>query len=364
MNKVIENLLLEKDSYFPDANTRNTVQKDLIVKSFQYHYENNDMYREYCERVGITISDVQKDIHKIPLLPSTIFKRTRVRTNSGEETIKYCHSSGTQGNVSTIERDTTTMDRFIKTIANTNKNVFNLKDGPTIVFALCQPPEQAKDLWIAHVLTMYGNFYPINFCVDNNVFKVEKLVDDINSCLKEGKNVITFGPPIMNIRILEYLEKNNIKLDSKERLFMITAGGWKKFSNEAISRADFKSKHKENIIGIVDENIRDLFNMTELNSFIPECEHGSKHVPVWLDVFPVDFNTYEEAAIGEKGLLAFLDATSTSFPDFVVSGDVGRVTYVDNCPCGKKGICVEIIRRINTIEARGCALKVDMSLKS
>jgi long-chain-fatty-acid---luciferin-component ligase len=58
------------------------------------------------------------------------------------------------------------------------------------------------------------------------------------------------------------------------------------------------------------------------------------------------------------GLLVFLDPTPASYPGFVLSGDLGRISHVDDCPCGRPGVCIEVIRRVSTIESRGCAQRI------
>jgi long-chain-fatty-acid---luciferin-component ligase len=98
--------------------------------------------------------------------------------------------------------------------------------------------------------------------------------------------------------------------------------------------------------------------MVELNTLLSECECGNKHIPVWLDVFALDMETYEVADNGVLGLLGFLDASARSFPAFIISGDLGYISFDDDCPCGRKGRCVKVVRRINTIDSRGCALKM------
>jgi len=152
---------------------------------------------------------------------------------------------------------------------------------------------------------------------------------------------------------------NGIKLDFGDKIFVITAGGWKKYEGQAISREKFKECCKEMFENIQVARIRDTFNMVELNTILPECEFGSKHLPLWVDAYVIDMDTYEVADVNKIGLLGFLDASTTSYPGFVMSGDLGRITHVDNCPCGRSGVCVEVIRRVNTIESRGCALKIE-----
>ena len=68
-------------------------------------------------------------------------------------------------------------------------------------------------------------------------------------------------------------------------------------------------------------------------------------------------NSSEILPNGTEGVLAFLDASASSYPNFVLSEDFGVVDE-GRCGCGRYGQRLTITRRINRIESRGCALKM------
>lgn len=346
-----------EEAFFPDQKIRETLQKELITKSFKYHYQNNDIYRDFCDKKNIAINDVVISQKNIPLMPSTVFKTMNIRTNSKERTIKSCLSSGTQGSVSVIERDNTTLERFLGSIRNVLDNVCFIDDA--IIFNLGSSSEEAKDIWFSYVMGISDLVFPTIDYVVNDIFLIDKLIKDLKRHKNNYQDILIIGAPIMFLELYKYFKVNNIKFESCSNFFVITAGGWKKFIGDSVSRTDFNSYCKKMFIGLKDTRIRDVFNMVELNTILPECECGSKHIPVWLDIYPINLDTYQPCEIGEMGLLGFIDASPTSYPGFVMSGDLGKITYVDNCPCGKTGLCLEVIRRINTIESRGCALKIE-----
>jgi long-chain-fatty-acid---luciferin-component ligase len=94
-----------------------------------------------------------------------------------------------------------------------------------------------------------------------------------------------------------------------------------------------------------------------------DCEHGRKHCPPWLHASARAPKTLAPLGWGESGILAYLDPTATSYPCFVLSDDFGSVTRGERCPCGRSGDVLTIERRINRIEARGCALKLDLPVQ-
>ena len=69
--------------------------------------------------------------------------------------------------------------------------------------------------------------------------------------------------------------------------------------------------------------------------------------------------------MGEEGLFAFLTSAITSYPSFILSGDIGVATtgYKEKCECGKIGPTVEHRRRATGMAARGCALVLEEVIK-
>ena len=73
----------------------------------------------------------------------------------------------------------------------------------------------------------------------------------------------------------------------------------------------------------------------------------------------------EEVGTGEEGILAFLTSAITSYPPFIISGDIGVVTtsHKEKCKCGRIGPTIEHRRRATGMAARGCALVIEEVIK-
>lgn len=348
-------------AFFPDSAMREETGAGLIRGAFRFHYENNTAYRAYCGKSGVTADDVENDLRLIPLIPSTVFKTTAVRTDTGEDTVKRCTSSGTQGSVSVVERDATTMGLFAGQLGSIKENVFAV--DKVSVYNLGPDAEEAHGIWLSHVMGVLGHLAPMKYYVKNARFLCSELVSDLKAQLKAGGRAALVGPPVMFLNLFAYMDGAGVKLEGNGDTMFITAGGWKRASSKALTRKEFCAAAAAHFIGARAANIRDVFSMVELNTPLPECECGRKHIPVWLDVYAIDLDTFGPAPDGAPGLLAFSDAAARSFPGFIMSGDLGRISAADDCPCGRSGRCVEILRRINTIEARGCALKIQKSFE-
>jgi len=77
----------------------------------------------------------------------------------------------------------------------------------------------------------------------------------------------------------------------------------------------------------------------------------------WVDVVVRDPKTNEALPDGQVGILSLYDGSALSYPCFILSEDYG-VAESGRCGCGRHGKRVRVIRRMEGMEARGCALKM------
>ena len=131
-------------------------------------------------------------------------------------------------------------------------------------------------------------------------------------------------------------------------------GGWKSFEGERVERAALVATI-ERRLGVGEARVMEAYSMVELNSPLMCCEAGRFHVPPLLE--PV---VYDEALVPREagpevtGVFGFLDATATSYPGFVVTGDEVRLVR-EPCPCGLVGPAIAgEVRRAPGREVRGC----------
>jgi long-chain-fatty-acid---luciferin-component ligase len=154
--------------------------------------------------------------------------------------------------------------------------------------------------------------------------------------------------------ILTFAEGVHASFGWAGRLVVLTVGGWKTQQREAISPAQLRQRVGE-LLGVDPRDIRDGYGMVELNSVLIECSAHRKHIPPWLEVAVLSPRRFEPVPEGTEGMLAFFDPTATSFPGFVLSEDVA-VRHDSPCSCGVAGPTLTGVRRLATVEARGCAL--------
>ncbi|KAA0009542.1 MAG: hypothetical protein FE037_05600 [Thermoplasmata archaeon] len=99
--------------------------------------------------------------------------------------------------------------------------------------------------------------------------------------------------------------------------------------------------------------------MVEGNGASIHCPEGHYlHLPTTFYYPLVVDKNMEPVDYGEYGRFAFLDATTYSYPGFIVTGD--RVRMLEHCPvCDRPGPVLEPeVKRARGEEVRGCAEEV------
>lgn len=361
--KILNNIIdiqLDIDSIYSNEHRLSELRSTLIKDSFLYHYQINSLYRNYCDKINVSPFNNEFSIQKIPTLPSAFFKRAKLNIASVPQNtiIKNCTSSGTSGNISNVPRDENTLTTFLGSITSALPKLFELeRTGNHIGFVLGPSTEESGDLWFSYVISCMSLLMQTETFEKDSEIDFKYLVAKLINTIKQNKAPFIIGPPFRIMELAKAIIEQDIDINLPEKSFIVSAGGWKNRQRESIDLNDFHSLIKTafKLSGI--KNIRDSYNMVELNSVINECECHSKHLPPWM--YAIAWDPINGVFLDSKkeGVLCFFDASSFSYPCFIMSEDIGYINE-NNCDCGRKGQTIIIKRRINTIEARGCALKM------
>jgi len=365
-NSDISEIEVRIKEYFGSRELYEDAQKRCIKKALEYHLEHNEQYKNYFNQFSDAVEMMKEDkfdTSKIPLLPSSLFKKQGVNLASvdKDEIAKYCTSSGTRGSLSIVPRDNGTLINFFSSISTVFPEIFDMiYPGTYKVLILGPSPEKAGDLWFAYAISSLALEYDTEYFFHNGDYLLDKVMEKMVAATKENKNVVVIGAPPTIVDLCKKIKEDVEKIPLGSGAYIISAGGWKRRNNEAITKQEYLDVVTD-AFDIATEQVRDCYNMVELNSIICECSCHKKHVYPWLDVFARDPKTNEVLPDGEEGILCFYDGGAFSYPGFIMSEDYGRVSS-ETCKCGRVGKTIEIVRRMEKVEARGCALKMDAGL--
>lgn len=190
------------------------------------------------------------------------------------------------------------------------------------------------------------------FAISEQNKNLEKIIDILDKSEKKDEIIGIGGAPFFIEMLFSKIEERNLKFDFGEGM-VVTAGGWKLFTGVAISEERFRSRVNK-LLGIPEENCRDIYGMVECNALNVSCEGHYKHIPYSV-IYPMVLDEESEPVdYGEYGRFAFLDPLANSYPGFIMSGD--KVKLLQQCPiCDRPGpvICRDV-SRLGGIQDRGC----------
>ena len=119
----------EDDPYRWDEARTRMFQSLVFAESFRFHYANCQSYQRYCAAMGVSPGalTMPEDIARIPLIPASMFKEQIIRSVGDDAIVKECRSSGTQGSISRVCRDGTSMERFVGSIRLSAEQLLDLR---------------------------------------------------------------------------------------------------------------------------------------------------------------------------------------------------------------------------------------------
>ena len=355
----IMHLHLHPDEVYADADRHRATRAELIGDSFAYHFAQNEAYRRFASAAGVEPGPELR-LADIPLLPSGLFKRPGVDLCSvpASSIIKRCESSGTSGSLSVVPRDESTLSNFLGSISSIFPSFLRIeRTGNQRGFVLGPSAEEAGDLWFSYVISCVSLMMQTEFLEHQGHIDMDRAAQRVRAAVAEGQNVVIIGPPFSILEFSEHVAAQGQWPSLSAKSFVVSAGGWKSRQRESIDDVRYRETVAARLGLASEASLRDIYNMVELNTVLPECELHQKHVPAWVDVIIRDAATNEPLPVGETGIISFLDASSLSYPAFILSEDIGRIAE-DQCPCGRHGKTLTVLRRMSNIESRGCALKM------
>ncbi|MBD1544608.1 acyl-protein synthetase [Arthrobacter sp. IA7] len=339
---------------------------DVLRDAAIYHQAGNGFYRAQCDALGVdpaAINDIN-DLQDLPLLPVGMFKRPDAQvllTCSLADVETETRSSGTRGVPSVAPRNSETLTLALIGLIGTYREFFNLSGGAGLFLNPSDP--EASEMGLLKDLNI------LNSVFDHHTYLVAGQAFDAGEALEhlrrwEGhmtRHIVS--PPFLIGRLLRFLERENINVRLDPYSMIITLGGWKRHTAEAIPDEGFRERCHD-LLGVRAVNVRDMYGMIESNMLAVECHLHRKHVPPWCYISIRDpGQSGKELAPGETGTIAVLDALSTSYPGFLLTDDMGEVE-TGTCGCGRTGQVINFRRRGQSGGLGDCPVSIERYLGS
>lgn len=336
MNTMTSSVLLQSVSL---CTKENFTEKALEV--FHFQYENNKVYRAYCDILKTVPADVNT-LEKIPFLPIQFFKNKQIKTTAFEPVIIF-ESSGTTGSINSkhFVKDLSVYEEsFIKCFRNFYGN--------------------EKQICIIGLLPSYlerkgsSLVYMVNDLIKKSAHKAsgfylydhEKLKDVLLQNEKDLQPTLLIG---VTYALLDFAEQNKLRLNNT----IIMETGGMKGRREEMNRKEVHEILKKNL-GVT--SIHSEYGMTELLSQAYSKEEGIFECPAWMRILirkeddPFDITTGENCKeMFCNGAVNIIDLANIYSCSFIATDDMGKLYRNNN---------FEITGRLENSDMRGCGLMI------
>ena len=307
----------------------------IALKTFRFQYENNLVYREFCDFLKTEVQKV-KSLEQIPFLPIQFFKSHAVvsSTNAAEETFT---SSGTTG-MATSKHFVTDISLYEESYRKGFSQFYgNIEDY--VVLALLPSyleREGSSLIYMVEDLIQMTNNPESGFYLHNH----EELIEKLTRLNNLGQNVILIG---VTYALLDLIEKHPFQL---QNTIIMETGGMKGQRKEMIR----EELHEQLCQGFGVTAIHSEYGMTELLSQAYSLGNGVFECPSWMQILVRDTEdalTYVSS--GKTGGINVIDLANINSCSFIATQDLGKKNPNNS---------FEVLGRFDNSDIRGCNLMV------
>lgn len=307
----------------------------VTMKVYRFQYENNLVYRQFCDLLQKTPNEV-KTIQDIPFLPIEFFKSKEVLSSKASIQTTFT-SSGTTGMI-TSKHHVTDLAFYEESFRRGFAYFYgNIEDY--VVLALL-PSYLERDgsslIYMANDFINQSTHPESGFYLHN----YEELAETLIKLDSEGKNILLMG---VTYALLDLIEMQSFNLNNT---IVMETGGMKGKRKEMIR----EELHDLLTKGFGVNKIHSEYGMTELLSQGYSLGDGIFQCPPWMDILirdPEDpFTLLEE---GKTGGVNIIDLANINSCSFIATQDLGK-KYSDGT--------FEILGRFDNSDIRGCNLMV------
>lgn len=324
--------MISKDKIF-NIQSENDFQITAL-EVFNFQFENNPVYRSYCDLLYVHPSSV-KSFTQIPFLPIEFFKTKKVLSSKDSQEIIFT-SSGTTGSV-VSKHFVTDLKIYEESFTRSFENFYGPVEDYVILGLLPSYLEREGSslIYMVNHFIQKSNHPESGFYLHQTDELAEKLITLDSS----GKKILLIG---VSFALLDLVEKHQFRL--KNTLIMET-GGMKGRRKELI-RSELHSVLKK---GFGVQTIHSEYGMTELLSQAYSKGDGVFECPPWMKVLTRDTEDPLSLVENQTGGINIIDLANINSCSFIATQDLGKVNNNGS---------FEVLGRFDNSDIRGCNLMV------
>jgi len=323
--------MINKDDIFAIQSEKDFETAAMNV--FKFQFENNAVYRSFCDLLYKHPSDV-KSIKDIPFLPIQFFKSHKVLSGSSPIE-KVFSSSGITGS-STSKHYVSDISLYEKSFLKGFEQFYG-KIEDYVVLALLPSyleREGSSLIYMVDTLIEKSQHEESGFYLKN----ISELKNTLLKLESERRETLLIG---VSFALLDLVESYNFKL--KHTIVMET-GGMKGRRKELV-RSELHRILKK---GFGVDGIHSEYGMTELLSQAYSRGNGVFLCPKWMKVFTRDPEDALSLLYSNKtGGINVIDLANVNSCSFIATQDLGKI-HSDGT--------FEVVGRFDNSDIRGCNL--------
>lgn len=306
----------------------------LAIKIFRFQYENVLVYRNFCNLLGTTPSQV-KNVEQIPFLPIQFFKSHKVIAKGFSEEITFT-SSGTTGNI-TSKHYVADVKIYEESFQTAFKKQYGNPNSFTILALLPSYLERKGSslIYMVKNLVQKSNNLDSGFYLD----ETDALIERLDNLEETGEKILLIG---VSYALLDLIEKRKFKLRNTT---VMETGGMKGRRKEMIKEELHEILKK----GLGVEKIDSEYGMTELLSQAYSAGDGIFSCPPWMKILTRNTEDALSYITGKTGGINVIDFANIYSCSFIATQDLGK-TFEDGT--------FEVLGRFDSSDIRGCNLMV------
>jgi phenylacetate-coenzyme A ligase PaaK-like adenylate-forming protein len=307
----------------------------IALKVFRFQYENNAVYRSFCEFLKVDKGSV-KSLQQIPFLPIQFFKSHAVISST--DAIQHTFtSSGTTG-MTTSKHLVTDVSLYEESYRNTFSEFYgNIEDYAVLALLPSYLERDGSSLiYMVNDLIERSNSPNSGYYLHN----YDELTATLTELDASGQNVLLIG---VTYALLDLIEQQKFELNNT---IIMETGGMKGQRKEMIR----EELHELLCNGFGVNSIHSEYGMTELLSQAYSLGNGIFECPNWMSVLIRDTEdalTYID--YGKTGGINVIDLANINSCSFIATQDLGK-KYANNS--------FEVLGRFDNSDIRGCNLMV------
>jgi phenylacetate-coenzyme A ligase PaaK-like adenylate-forming protein len=308
----------------------------VALEMFQFQYQNNKLYQQYCDLIKVNMEEVEK-VSQIPFLPISFFKSHQIKTTVFKEEIVFLSSGTTGANQS---------QHFVKDLALYETSFFkafehfygDINDFCILALLPSYMEREGSSLifMMEHIISKNGHpksgFY---------LKELDNLIQLLKELGKQKQKTLLFG---VSFALLDLAEVYEVDLS---HVIIMETGGMKGRRKE-LTRSELHQIYKDNFKL---EQIHSEYGMTELLSQAYSKGNGIFKTPSWMKILIRDINdpfSYLQSA--KSGGINVIDLANIYSCSFIATQDLGKA-HVNGS--------FEVLGRFDNSDLRGCNLLID-----